>query len=200
MDVDRTGSDRRTFVAAMAALCLVPISRDARAEGTATTRAGAWILGDNLSLSGLLYAQGNAERMSNTLFAKSERIATALGLTIKPFPPKAKTSSATFADVIHYLIKGDGALLGAALARKYDKDHALLYEVSIKSNLLILLYTPGNDSGIGKVIESRCSELKLPKPLWSGVVEAINSKQKASDVKDLVFKMHKEVGKYLISS
>lgn len=202
MDNDLTRPDRRALFGGLALVGSMLVTGAVKAEGTATTKIAAWLLGDNLSLAGLLYAQGstNAQDTSAKLFAKSEKIANAVGLLVKPFPPRAKTTSATYADVLHYLIKGDGALLGAALAKKYGKDRAILYELSVKSNLLILLYAPGEDSGISKVIVSRSNELGLPKPLWTGLVEAIEKKQKPSDVKDLVFKMHKDVAEYLVKS
>lgn len=66
--------------------------------------------------------------------------------------------------------------MGAALAAKYGGDAASLFEVSMKSNLLILLYQPGQDRGIGEVIKIRCEEIELPKDLWRQVVDAIDSK------------------------
>jgi hypothetical protein len=186
---------------ALAGFCL-PFARVAAraADDSNTTKGGAWLLGDNLSLAALLYNQGVAPDNVNRLLAKAKTIADIFGVQIKPFPAKAAKSSEATADIIHYLIKGDGALIGAALARKYDDDHAALFEVAVKSNLLILLYGPGDDLGqsIAGVIKSRLESIHLPARLWSDVVTAVDDKRSEKEVKDAVFKMHKDIADFYI--
>lgn len=160
-------------------------------------KAAAWRLGDQLSLAGLLYAQGGQDDKVEKLLSALKPMIDAMELTIKPFPPRAETSAATYADVIHYLIEGDGAELGREIAGKFGKEAGTLFEVAVKSNLVILLYQPGDDQGIGGVIQSRCSEIGLPENLWMGVVTAINNKAPENDVKEAVFKMHDDVAAYL---
>lgn len=160
-------------------------------------KAAAWRLGDQLSLAGLLYAQGNQDDKVEQLLSSIKPVAEAMELEIKPFPPRSADSSQTYADVIHYLIQGDGADLGREISEKFGNAAGTLFEVSVKSNLLILLYQPGEDQGIGSVIQSRLSEIGLPENLWMGVVTAINNKASEGDVKDAVFKMHDDVAAYL---
>jgi hypothetical protein len=168
-----------------------------RAEMADLAKAAAWRLGDQLSLAGLLYAQGNQNDKVEQLLTSLTPLAEAMDIEIKPFPPRAATETETYADIIHYLIKGDGAKTGQQLAEKFDIAAGTLYEVSIKSNLLLLLYEPGDDQGIGGVIQSRMSEVGLPENLWIGVVNAINNKAPQSELKDAVFKMHDAVAAYL---
>ena len=47
----------------------------------------------------------------------------------------------------HYLIAGNGAALGSEIGQKFGTPAGTLFEVSIKSNLLILLYQSGEDQG-----------------------------------------------------
>ena len=124
-------------------------------------------------------------------------LAEAMEIEIKPFPARAATETETYADVIHSLIKGDGAKSGQQMAEKFGVAAGTLYEVSIKSNLLLLLYEPGDDQGIGGVIQSRMSEVGLPENLWIGVVNAINNKAPQGELKDVIFKMHDVVAAYL---
>jgi hypothetical protein len=168
-----------------------------RAEMADLAKAAAWRLGDQLSLAGLLYAQGNQADKVEQLLTSLKPLAGAMEIEIKPFPPRAATATETYADIIHYLIKGDGAKTGQQLAEKFGIAAGTLYEVSIKSNLLLLLYEPGDDQGIGGVIQSRMSEVRLPENLWIGVVNAINNKAPQGELKDAVFKMHDEVAAYL---
>lgn len=168
-----------------------------RAEMADLAKAAAWRLGDQLSLAGLLYAQGNQADKVEQLLTSLKPLAGAMEIEIKPFPPRAATATETYADIIHYLIKGDGAKTGQQLAEKFGIAAGTLYEVSIKSNLLLLLYEPGDDQGIGGVIQSRMSEVGLPETLWIGVVNAINNNAAQGELKDAVFKMHDEVAAYL---
>ena len=73
-------------------------------------------------------------------------------IEVKPFPPRGETPVATYAAVIEYLIKGDGAEIGRKIGEQFGKNAGALFEISVKSNLLILLYEPGDDQGIGSVI------------------------------------------------
>jgi hypothetical protein len=121
----------------------------------------------------------------------------AMKIEIKPFPPHAATHVETYADVIQFLIKGDGAEIGRRIATDFDKDAGTLFEVAVKSNLLILLYEPGNDQGMADVIRSRCTEIGLPNNLWFDLVNTVNSNASKEEVKDAVFKMHDAVAAYL---
>ncbi len=188
-------------VFAFAGLALPFVSVAARAEeGNNTTKGGAWLLGDNLSLAALLYNQGASDEMVNRFLSKAKKIADIFGVAIKPFPAKAGSSAAAGADIIHYLIEGDGAQVGVAVAQKYDQEHGILFEVAVKSNLLILLYGPGDDLGrsIAKVIKSRLESIHLPEGLWVEVVTLVNNKASPKDVKQAVFKMHKDVADFYI--
>ena len=167
------------------------------AEITDLAKAAAWRLGDQLSLAGLLYAQGNQPDKVEQLLISLKPLAGAMEIEIRPFPPRAATETETYADIIRYLIKDDGATTGQQIAEKFGVAAGTLYEVSIKSNLLLLLYEPGDDQGIGGVIQSRMSEVGLPETLWMGVVTAINNKAPQGDVKDAIFKMHDDVAAYL---
>jgi hypothetical protein len=168
-----------------------------RAEMADLAKAAAWRLGDQLSLAGLLHAQGNQADKVEQLLTSLKPLAGAMEIEIKPFPPRAATEPETYADIIHYLIKGDGATTGQQIAEKFGVAAGILYEVSIKSNLLLLLYEPGDDQGIAGVIQSRMSEVGLPENLWIGVVNAINDKAPQGEVKDAIFKMHDDVAAYL---
>jgi len=184
-------------LAVTGALLLVFGIAEAGATPEDLAKAAAWRLGDQLSLAGLLYAQGNQEDKVTELLSGIKPLAEAMQVEIKSFPPRSADSSQTYADVIHYLIAGDGAALGSEIGQKFGTPAGTLFEVSVKSNLLILLYQPGEDQGIGGVIQARMSGIGMPENLWMGVVTAINNKAPEADVKDAVFKMHDDVAAYL---
>jgi len=191
---------RRGLVAGVltaALLLLLSASSAARAEESAVAKAAAWRIGDHLSLAGLLYAQGGEEGNVEELLSSIGPLTETMQIAIKPFPPRAATPIETYAEIIQYLIKGDGAEIGRQIAQKFGKEAGTLFEISVKSNLLILLYEPGDDQGIAGVLQSRCTEIGLPNNLWLDVVNAVNGKASKDEVKNAVFKMHDDVATYL---
>jgi hypothetical protein len=187
------------FFCSLAFACHFPVWR-CEPPKPATQPREARGFGDNLSLAALLYNQGAAAATVNQVLSKAKAIADILGMEIKPFPAKSGTAAAASADVIHYLIEGDGALIGPALTRKYDAEHGTLFEVAVKSNLLILLYAPGERTAqsIATVIKTRLESIRLPATLWTDVVTLVNNKRPQGEVKDAVFKMHKDIANYFI--
>lgn len=168
-----------------------------RAEESPVAKAAAWRIGDHMSLAGLLYAQGGEEANVKELIESVRPLTDAMQIKIKPFPPPGVTQVETYAEIIQYLIKGDGAEIGRQIGKDFGKEAGTLYEIAVKSNLLILLYEPGDDQGIADVLQSRCVEIGLPNNLWFDVVNQVRGKAPKEDVKDAVFKMHDEVAAYL---
>jgi len=194
----RTLTGNYRFAGLLAAgLMLLLTAPSIRAEESAVAKAVAWRIGDQLSLAGLLYAQGGEDENVTQLLSTIKPLTEAMQIEIKPFPPRGATPVETYAEVIQYLIKGDGAEIGHQISEKFGKEAGTLFEVSVKSNLLILLYEPGDDQGIGSVIQSRCTEISLPNNLWIDVVNAVNKKASKDEVKDTVFKMHDDVAAFL---
>ncbi|HEX2446987.1 MAG TPA: hypothetical protein VHK26_02215 [Methyloceanibacter sp.] len=189
---------RASFALALAAvLVLLLAATSIRAQESTVAKAAAWRIGDQLSLAGLLYAQGGEDENVKELLASIKPLTDAIKIEVKPFPPRGETQIETYAAVIEYLIKGDGAEIGRQIGKDFGNNAGLLFEISVKSNLLILLYEPGDDQGIGSVIQSRCNEVGLPHNLWLDVVNAVNSKASKDEVKNAVFKMHDDVAAYL---
>jgi hypothetical protein len=168
-------------------------------EEKSVTRAASWLLGSKLSLGLLLKSRGG-EELGNKMLRQAESFAQILGLEITPFVPAGDTDTEILADTTHYLIKGDGAKLGAALSSKFNESHGLLFEVAVKSNLGVLLYSPGDDFGLAGIIEDRCGRIQLPEGLWLPVVEAMRQKKDQDTVKSLIFTMHENIARYLAPS
>ena len=167
------------------------------AEAADPAKAAAWRIGDRLSLAALLHAQGGQDQTVEQFMASIKPLAETMGIAIAPFPPRAATPLDTYGETIVYLIEGGGAAIGRALSEKFGKDAGALYDAAIKSNLLLLLYEPGDDHGIGTVITARMSEAGVPERLWTGVADAIARKAPQSQLKDAVVKMHEAVASYL---
>lgn len=167
------------------------------APESSVAKAAAWRIGDHLSLAGLLYAQGGEQQNVDELISSVKPLTDAMDIQIKPFPPRVGSAVETYADVIQYLIKGDGAEIGRQIEKGFGKEAGALFEIAVKTNLMILLYEPGNDQGMADVIRTRCTEIGLPGNLWLDLVNAVNSKASKEEVKDAVFRMHDNVAAYL---
>ena len=156
---------RRKLIALVLMVATLPFfgGSGACAEPAEPIGAAAWRLGDRLSLAAFLFARGGQDDAVERFLSSIKPIAEAMGITIAPFPPRAATNVDTYGEVIVYLVEGAGAETGRALAAKFGKDAGLLYDAAIKSNLLLLLYEPGDDHGLGGVIRSRMSEAKRPR-------------------------------------
>ena len=194
--VARSWKDRLVGALAAALLLVLGIASTHSQEST-VAKAAAWKIGDQLSLAGMLHAQGNEEENVKELIESIKPFTDAMKIEIKPFPPQAATPVESYAAVIEYLIKGDGAEIGRQIGAQFGKNAGTLFELSVKSNLLILLYEPGDDQGIAGVIQSRANEVGLPNNLWLDVVNAVNSQASKEEVRNAVFKMHDDVGAYL---
>ena len=179
------------------ALFVLAASPLGAAEESAVAKAAAWRIGDHMSLAGLLYAQGGEQQNVDELIASVKPLTEAMQIKIKPFPPRGASQVETYAEVIQYLIKGDGAEVGRQIGKDFGKSAGMLFEIAVKSNLLILLYEPGDDQGIADVLQSRCTEIGLPNNLWFDMVNTVRSNGSKEDVKDAVFKMHDDVAAYL---
>jgi hypothetical protein len=162
-------------------------------------KAAAWLLGSKLSLGLLLKARGE-EELGDKILVQADNFALTLKLRITPFRPRGDTETEILAETTHYLIKGDGAQVGAALSAKFSEPHAVLFEIAVKSSLAIVLYVPGDDLSLAGTIEDRCTRIYLPEELWMPVVDAMRQKQDQDSVKSLIFTMHENVARYLTPS
>jgi hypothetical protein len=181
----------------LAAVLLSLATAMVRAQDSPVAKAAAWRIGDHVSLAGMLYAQGGEETNVKELIDSVRPLTDAMQIQIKPFPPRGASEIETYAGVIQYLIKGDGAEIGRQIGKDFGRAAGMLYEVAVKSNLLILVYEPGNDQGFADVLQARCVEIGLPNNLWFDVVNTVRSSASKDEVKDAVFKMHDEVAAYL---
>ena len=190
---------RRRLLAplALAAVLLFLAAAMVRAQESPVAKAAAWRIGDHMSLAGMLYAQGGEEDNVKELIESVKPLTDAMQIQIKPFPPRGASQVETYAEMIQYLIKGDGAEIGRQIGKDFGKAAGMLYEVAVKSNLLILVYEPGHDQGFADVLQARCVEIGLPNDLWFDVVNTVRSSASKDEVKDAIFKMHDEVATYL---
>jgi hypothetical protein len=78
-------------------------------------------------------------------------------------------------------------------------DHAALFEVALKSNILLVQYQP--DAPVSKLLAAAISQAseraQLPPDLVQPVLQAVDAQATVKEVRDAVFDMHDRIGQYL---
>ena len=163
----------------------------------ANGKAVAWELGNKLSLAALLYDMNGTENSDS--FKKAKTLAATMDAQVPPFPAKTGNKAEDGAAIVSYLLNEAGKPIIQKIKEKHGAEHGQLFEMSLKSNLLLMLYGPGESEAIaiGGVIKRKGTRLNLPQNLWQPVVDKVEAGAPYADVKDAIFKMQRDVGEYL---
>jgi hypothetical protein len=163
-------------------------------------RRAVWTLGSRLSLAALAHDRRMAANRIPTWLDEAQSACKLLGTTVPELPEPAAAGDTSLASrqVIDYLLS-QGQRIGRELAKQYGPEQAALFEVALKSNLLMLLYSPGSDAttSISTAIVRAAPKAELPDILWYPLVERMNNKASLDDVRTAVRKMHSDVDGYL---
>jgi hypothetical protein len=165
-----------------------------------STTQASWLLGSRLSLAALAHDRGVAAKNVPVWFGDAQSVAKFLGTSVGelPEPAAADDTSPASRQVINYLLV-TGQRIGRELAKQHGAEQSALFEIALKSNLLLLLYTPGTSAGdsIATAVAKAAPQAKLPADLWQPVVDALKNKMAQSDVRSAVRKMHGDIERYL---
>jgi hypothetical protein len=161
------------------------------------SKARAWALGERLSQAAIAYAGGADPTTVNGTLSDAEAIARDLGVEVRPFPPKSADPAA---QMLSYLIKGDGWALARQLADKYDSLHAVFYEIAVKANLLLLIKQDDVAKTLTAVIADRSRDQHLPAYIWQGVVDLGQRQAHREPLTRALRKMHDDAIAFLSDS
>ncbi len=166
-------------------------------NGNSTSKAIAWELANKLSMAAILYDLKGVE--SSDSLSKAKILAQEVGATVPAFPMKTGDKSKDTAAIMAYLLKNVNKDIGTSVKSKYGQEEAALFEMSLKSNVLLLIYGPGDSTGktVAKVIRSNAKTANLPENLWMPAVSKIESGASFDDVKTAILEMQTNVGKSL---
>ncbi|MGI9069483.1 MAG: hypothetical protein ACR2HX_24145 [Pyrinomonadaceae bacterium] len=164
-----------------------------------STQQAAWDLGDTLSLAAVDHGEDVAPATVNSLFVKAKGNAKQLNMTLPDLPVKTGDKIKNKASALQYMLNIAGKPIGATLTTNYNLEHALLFELSLKSNVLLMMYGPGESTtqAIANVIKTRSERLSLPPKLTANLLRLIEAGADYSEVKAAIFQMHKDVANYL---
>jgi hypothetical protein len=160
----------------------------------------AWLLGNKLSLSALANDRGGADDETAKLFSQARTLAEMLDTTVDDLPPAraATPGSTNFDRALQYLF-AQGQSIGRVLATKYGDDHAALFELAVKSNILLALYRPRTSvtGALSSAIEQAGGRSGLPVKLWQPLMDAMANNAPAEDVRQAVYRLHADADHYL---
>jgi hypothetical protein len=160
----------------------------------------AWHLGSRLSLAALANDRRLAAQNVPIWFEDAKAAAKLLGTSVTdlPEPAAADDKSAISQQAYDYLVP-KGKRIGIEIAKQHGAEDAALFEIALKSNLLMLMYAPGASAGnsIAAAIAQSAPKAKLPDELWKPLVEALSKQAPQADVRAAVRKMHVDVDRYL---
>lgn len=175
-----------------------PPSVSGQASAKATQQA-AWDLGDTLSLAAVGHGEDIAPATVNNLFVKAKANAEKLNMTLPDLPAKTGDKIKNKAIALQYMLNIAGKPIGETLTAKYGPEHAVLFELSLKSNVLLMMYGPRESTtqAIANVIRTRSERLGLPPKMTLKLLGLIEAGADYSEVKLAIFQMHRDVANYL---
>ena len=107
-----------------------------------TTLQMAWTLGSRLSLAAVLQDAGAAADQVNKRFEAAGVIGRALGVEVPPLPSRTGAKTDDSVAILAYLLRDLSEPTIKVLSDKYSAAHARLFELAVKSNLLLMMYGP----------------------------------------------------------
>ncbi len=194
-----TARSRTGLAAALVLLLASTVSAAPTAQATTSTRERVWELGGRLSLAAIAAANGAPAAAVNKVYQSAQELGAGLGVEVPPLPERVLDKPKASADARAYLLRDAGAAIAGKLGAAYGADHSALFEVAVKSNLLLLLYLPGDQDSttIADVIKRRSADARLPEEIWRDLVTKIEGRATFDVVKNAVTKMHGDVRRLL---
>jgi hypothetical protein len=134
--------------------------------------------------------------------AHSRQLAESLGTSLKELPPIATGDrDAAMVAMAKYLIT-EGQRIGRDIAAKNGADHVALFELGLKSNVLLVLYEPR--SAVSEALANSLAQAReasgLPTQLWQPLLNAVAEVREPEVVRRLVFELHENVERSLAAA
>ena len=142
-------------------------------------------------MAALLSAESDDAALVNRQFAKAATAASLLGIKLPPLPEKTGKKVDDSAAVLHYLLNSTGNPIGQILRDDLGPD-AATFEIALKSNILLMLYGPGESQAntIAGVIRNRRAAAGLPDALTEPLLKLIDEEASFEQVKKELLDLH----------
>lgn len=174
-------------------------SQSAASDTGLSTNAMAWMLGNKLSLAVLLAESGREPDLAADYLSQAQAAANKLGLGTVSLPTPTGDRVTQSAAYLGYLLREQGVRFGSQLKAEHGTNAASYYEFALKSNLLILLYAPGDSTALAltRRLQEIAGDLHLPSGTTDDLVTAVQDRGSEDVVKDAVFDLNKRMAQHL---
>jgi hypothetical protein len=167
------------------------------------TGRAAWILGSKLSLAALANDRGIAPEDVPKWFEEAQAAAAALNVQIIPLPERAESQNSEPASkaVLGYVLDQEKTISKQLASSVGDQD-AAVFQLAMRSNLLLLLNSPGSKAveTISKSVAALGPRTGLPAELWQPLLDTLAQGATPADVRTQVRQMHTDIGRHLAES
>lgn len=174
-----------TLIATSAALGLAQPAADSKDRNS-------WELGSTLSLAGAMHAQNIDKSLVERRFALAAAAASKAGIRLPALPARTGRKVDDSATVLNYLLNVTGSPIGNILAKNNGAENAAIFEIALKSNILLMLYSPGDSTSnaIAGVIRKRRSAAGLPSGMTDPLLQLLDTQAGYEQVKAELFRLH----------
>jgi len=169
------------------------VAADAAAQANSESKKRlVWELGSNISRAATLHAQGASKPQVDRPFAAARKAATSLGITIPDLPAVAGDRVKDTALMLQYMLARTGNPIGDILQKNLGPEHAAIFEIALKSNILLIMYGPGESTTetIANVIRTRRSRTTLPNGMTDKLLQLIAAQAPYDEVKAELLNIH----------
>jgi hypothetical protein len=177
-----------------------PASSQPEPPAAPNTRLAAWQLGSRLTLAALAHDRGLVPEDAAKWFAEARAAAELLGTSVAELPePAAATEGDGGSRRVHDYLFQQGQRIWRELTDRHGADHAALFEVAVRSNVLLVLYQPASPSvdALANSIREAAPKAELPAELWQPLLDTLADQSPPAAVRDAVRRMHADVEQFL---
>jgi len=162
------------------------------------TALAAWRVGSKWSLAVALYGIDKQPDRYGKIWKQADSAAQFLGVQLSALPEYVVQGD-LLSTATDSLLGDSSTQLTDAVAAEHSGTHRALSDLAIKTNALLLIYSP-NYPDLGTLlaeIRQAAEESTLPKRLWQPVIESLDEGADFQDVKRAVFELHDKASDYL---
>ena len=177
----------------------VPVaSAEAPADATAAQRLQIWQAAGKWSFAAAMAAKRLPAEQYEPKLAEAAAAAAELGLQLPPLPQAAGDQTLETA-VVDALSGPPATALAAVVAERYGNAAAALAELAVRSNLLLLTYSPRRSDVAEQALQftTLAEASGLPRDAWAPLGKLLEEKGDYVEVRTAVFELHQRAEKTL---
>ena len=199
------GNKRKQWANLLNSAQLVDVTSAVAEPTAATTQSGnspkstSFQLGSSLGLSMALHNANPTAGATQKTVDKTRLLAREFGKNLPKYPELSSNRAQNQSVLLKFAVKTVGSPFAKAVRDQYGNSEMQLFEMGLKSNLLLLIYQPGQDTAksIAKSITTTAEANDVPRNVWKQLVEAIEDGASFGEIKGHVMAMNRDMTRHL---